>query len=119
MRSSSKIDNKFKTARKGVLGALLLLAATLSHAETPNWQTHYANAASERAAYLEVDDTYALGVDRHDLDEHTEILGWQLGQRWYFGRQDGIDSGLTFVWQQNERQQVSVSKDGLRLTRRF
>ncbi|NOX50712.1 MAG: hypothetical protein GXP16_09275 [Gammaproteobacteria bacterium] len=61
---------------------------------------------------------YALGIHRFDLDNHTEILGWQIGDSWYFGRQDGLDSGLTLVWHKQENQ-VSISKDGLRLTRRF
>lgn len=65
-----------------------------------------------------VDKDYALGLARFDLDAHTEILGWQVADRWYFGRQDGEDSGLTLVWQAEENQ-VSLSKDGVRLTRRF
>jgi len=41
-----------------------------------------------------------------------------LNDVWYFGRQDGLDSGLTLVWQ-SQRRQFSLSKDGLRLTQRF
>ncbi|MEM7099900.1 MAG: hypothetical protein AAF541_16655 [Pseudomonadota bacterium] len=67
---------------------------------------------------VEVNEDYALGIGRFDLDSHTEILGWQINDRWYFGRQDGLDSGLTLVWQQSSNQ-VSLSKDGVRLTRRF
>ena len=70
------------------------------------------------ASYGEVGKGYALGINRFDLDAHTEILGWQLNHQWYLGRQDGLDSGLTLVWQQNANQ-VSLSKDGVRLTRRF
>ena len=61
---------------------------------------------------------YTLGINRFDLDEYTEILGWQLAESWYLGRQDGLDSGLTLVWQQDSNQ-LSVSKDGVRLTKRF
>ena len=67
---------------------------------------------------VSVAKSYALGVNRFDLDAHTEIIGWHISGDWYFGRQDGLDSGLTFVWQQADNQ-VSVSKDGVRLTRRF
>ncbi len=67
---------------------------------------------------VEVRKAYALGVGRFDIDHHTEIIGWRISDTWYFGRQDGLDSGLTLVWQQEENQ-VSVSKDGVRLTRRF
>ncbi len=67
---------------------------------------------------VKVGKSYVLGINRFDLDTHTEILGWQLARAWYLGRQDGLDSGLTLVWQQ-EANQFSLSKDGLRVTRRF
>ncbi len=67
---------------------------------------------------MPVQKSYALGIGRFDLDAHTEIIGWRLNHDWYFGRQDGEDSGLTLVWQSNANQ-ISLSKDGLRLTRRF
>ena len=67
---------------------------------------------------VKIGKTYVMGINRFDLDGHTEILGWQLSNSVYFGRQDGLDSGLTLVWQQKANQ-VSLSKDGLRLTRRF
>ena len=67
---------------------------------------------------VKIGKEYVLGINRFDLDGHTEILGWQLSDRFYLGRQDGLDSGLTLVFQQNANQ-VSLSKDGLRLTRRF
>ena len=87
-------------------------------AESAEWVREMEKDNTFRQA--QVDDTYALGVDRFDLDDHTEILGWQLSQSWFFGRQDGEDSGLTLVWQaQASANQVSLSKDGVRLTRRF
>jgi hypothetical protein len=67
---------------------------------------------------VQVKKAYALGIGRFDLDTQTEIIGWRLNDTWYFGRQDGLDSGLTLVWHQNDKQ-VSLSKDGVRLTRRF
>ena len=69
-------------------------------------------------AGMDVATNYALGVARFDVDSHTEITGWRLSPEWYFGHQDGLDSGLTLVWQ-SKRNQLSLSKDGLRLTRRF
>ena len=75
-------------------------------------------SASAVVSQVEIAKSYALGLNRYDLDAETELLGWQISDSWYFGRQDGLDSGLTFVYQQQENQ-VSFSKDGLRLTRRF
>jgi hypothetical protein len=69
-------------------------------------------------AEMEVKKAYALGIGRFDVDAHTEIIGWRLNPAWFFGRQDGLDSGLTLVWQR-QANQISLSKEGLRLTRRF
>ncbi len=73
---------------------------------------------SEIAAGYRIPDIYPLGVQDHDLDDFTEIIGWRINERWYFGRQDGEDSGLTLVWQ-DEQDQMSLSKEGIRFTRRF
>ncbi len=73
---------------------------------------------SEITAAYRLPDIYALGVQDHDLDDFTEIIGWRINERWYFGRQDGEDSGLTLVWQ-DEQDQMSLSKEGIRFTRRF
>lgn len=67
---------------------------------------------------IDVKKNYALNIGRYNLDTHTEIIGWRISDDWYLGRQDGLDSGLTLVWQQSASQ-VSLSKDGVRLTRRF
>ena len=76
---------------------------------------------AQKAESLEevgVSKDYVLGINRFNLDEHTEVLGWKLSEKIYFGRQDGLDSGLTLVWQERANQ-ISLSKEGLRLTRRF
>lgn len=73
---------------------------------------------SQITAAYRLPDIYALGVQDHDLDDFTEIIGWRINERWYFGRQDGEDSGLTLVWQA-EHDQMSLSKEGIRFTRRF
>ena len=70
------------------------------------------------AANYRVPDVYPLGIQDHDLDDFTEIIGWRINERWYFGRQDGEDSGLTLVWQ-DAQDQMSLSKEGIRFTRRF
>ncbi len=115
--SSISKHASFRRAFVALASCVMCFAFNSASAEVAAWSTYYQATTVEQA--LEIDEDYALGVDRFALDEHTEIIGWQLSQRWYFGRQDGDDSGLTFVWQQNRKQQVSVSKDGLRLTRRF
>ncbi len=76
------------------------------------------SAMNHQRMNLEVGKQYALGLSKHRLDHETEVLGWRVSETLYFGRQRGEDSGLTLVWQQRNNQ-VSLSKDGLRLTRRF
>ena len=90
-----------------------------AHAEDNSGVAYISSPQMARSiARLEVEEDYALGINRFQVDGHTEIIGWRLSQALYFGRQDGLDSGLTLVWQQ-ESNQLSLSKDGLRLTRRF
>ena len=61
---------------------------------------------------------YGLGVYRHALGFRSEVIGWQLSDRWYFGRKRGGGSDYGFVWQ-NEENQLLLTRDGIRLTRRF
>lgn len=109
------------------IGALALIALALPVAADERQTAELGVSpmllvAAEPAAFqfkrMKVGKDYALGIRRFDLDTDTEIIGWQLSQAWYLGRQDGLDSGLTLVWQ-GEGRQFSVSKDGLRLTKRF
>ena len=64
-----------------------------------------------------VEPDYALGVNRFDVDGDKRVIGWKLTNSVYFGHQDGI-SGLSLMWQ-NRASQVSLSKDGVHLERRF
>ena len=104
------IKQRVQAVAAVLLGGVLSLSA---YAEDPTYL-----AQSNDLESLTVETDYALGLAKYDLDTHTELLGWQVSERWYFGRQDGEDSGLTLVWQSNTNQ-VSLSKDGVRLTRRL
>ncbi len=98
-------------------GCTSILGTVGAQAEVADWREYLQTEAAHQQVAA-VDREYVLGIDRFDIDSHTEILGWQISDSFYFGRQDGMDSGLTLVWQQRANQ-VSLSKDGLRLTRRF
>ena len=104
-----------KLAKKLLL-VLGLAGAVAAHADDS--VDGIAEGSAKGLSNVQMGKDYALGIGRFDLDTHTEILGWQISDSWYFGRQDGLDSGLTLVWQSSANQ-VSFSKDGLRLTRRF
>jgi hypothetical protein len=68
---------------------------------------------------VEIRRSYALGVNRYALNHATRLIGWQVGESLYFGRAKGEDSGIALVWQRRWNQQVSLSNDGIRLTRHF
>ena len=118
---------RLSTLTKGVVTTVLLCFASTSWADEVSLSESDINAIQiyvaqslthESLADVDVTKSYALGINRFDLDHQTEIMGWKVANRWYLGRQDGLDSGLTLVWHQATNQ-VSFSKDGVRLTRRF
>ena len=74
--------------------------------------------AMESHSNFRVLPTQGYGIEQHELDHKTRVTGWKVARNWYFGRQRGDDSGLTLVWQR-KKNQLSVSKDGIRVTRRF
>lgn len=74
--------------------------------------------ALEPASDIKLDLSHPYGVTQYRLDHATEVTGWRVAKGWYFGRQRGSDSGLTLVWQ-SKQNQLSLSKHGIRLTRRF
>lgn len=75
-------------------------------------------ANEDAADSLQFEETFGFDISHHQLDDFTEVTGWKLSQRWYFGRQKGADSGLAFVWQ-DDADQMSISTNGIRFTRRF
>ncbi len=68
---------------------------------------------------VQIRSRYALGVNRYYLNHATRLIGWQVGESLYFGRAKGEESGIALVWQRRWNQQVSLSNDGIRLTRHF
>ncbi len=63
--------------------------------------------------------SYPMGITKYELDHATQVTGWQVADRWYFGRARGDDSGLALIWQPKASQQMSLSSDGVRFTHRF
>ncbi len=79
-----------------------------------------ANAAADENAVdsLQFEETFGFDISQYQLDDYTEMTGWRLSDRWYFGRHEGADSGLGFVWQ-DDADQMSISTNGIRFIRRF
>jgi hypothetical protein len=63
-------------------------------------------------------EVYVWGVTEHSADDFTRMTGWRISNSLHVGYQQGLDSGLSLLWQ-GERDQMSVSGDGIRFTRRF
>ncbi len=114
VHAAAQTDNRLvmttKFATTGVVGAQFAVRNTGSTTtQSPSEPTSPAYRFADR---------YTLGIHDHPVDDFTDVIGWRLNERWFFGHQDGEDSGITLVWQA-ERDQMSLSKDGLRFTRRF
>lgn len=78
-----------------------------------------AQAEPQDDAGLKLKELLALGIGEYRLDAGTDLTGWQLNGSWYFGHRDGDQAdGLSLVWQ-GERQQVSISAEGIHFIRRF
>ena len=74
--------------------------------------------ALEPVSGVKLESTYSFGIAKYKLDQKTKVTGWRVAKGWYFGRQRGADSGLSLVWQRKQ-DQLSFSKNGIRLTHRF
>lgn len=102
-----------------VTGWLALAGGNLAFADPVTVATTAAAPADTTAIRsIRAEKSYALGIANYYLDHDTKVTGWRVGERWFFGRQRGMDSGLTLVWQL-QANQLSLSKDGVRFTRRF
>lgn len=117
----------------GLLVSLPSLAEQPSFTELPFVTEQPAGREDANASYLsmlaggrlpgEIGSRWSAShhddVDRHQLDSGTRLRGWQIGDGVYFGRSKGDTSGVALIWQRSQTQQVSLSGDGLRLTRRL
>jgi hypothetical protein len=100
----------------GLLAACLVLGSfSASSAVADESIADNSAAAPTGSAFI---DLYALGIGEHDTDEFTTVTGWRFNDSWSFGYQDGEDSGLSLVWQKSQ-DQMSISNNGIRFTRRF
>ena len=99
----------FRNVRGFVIIAALSVT-TLAQADEPA-----ITPTSKSADFVK---SYVWGVGKYRTDEHTKMTGWRLGKSWHFGYQQGEDDGISLVWQ-GEREQMSISVDGIRFTRRF
>ncbi len=95
-----------------------LLPSQVLAEDLATWHLAAEQDRQQVLADIEIAQDQILDVRRMYPDGHTRIDGWRLAKQWYLGRQKGQDKGVTLLWQ-GAANQLSVSKDGLRLTRRF
>ena len=55
---------------------------------------------------------YAIGVRGYGLDEDTRVIGWQLGNNFYFGRRQGENDDFGFVYKDGNTQ-YSFTEHGI------
>lgn len=116
-------DHAAKGVSEGVSTGVSTGAAETQKAKPELWtdqEIDAQRALDERAnPAVQIRSRYALGVNRYYLNHSTRLIGWQVGESLYFGRAKGEESGIALVWQRRWNQQVSLSNDGIRLTRHF
>ncbi len=96
----------------GVIVAALLSISASAHADEmlPDFTPR-----SESADFVK---SYALGINEYRTDDFTKMTGWRVSKSWHFGYQQGEDDGISLVWQ-HAQDQMSISANGIRFTRRF
>jgi hypothetical protein len=75
-----------------------------------------ANAAEPRFDLNQ--NEYAVGVRGYGLDEDTRVIGWQLGNNFYFGRRQGENDDFGFVFKDGDTQ-YSFTEHGIGWRRSF
>lgn len=86
--------------------------------ESLSWSSLSLDERQQVVKEMDIEQTRDFGLQRFQPDTHKQIVGWRLTDRWYLGRQQSRDRGVTLVWQASTNQ-VSLSQEGVRLTRRF
>ncbi len=57
-------------------------------------------------------EEYLLSVRRHELNDFSRVIGWQVAGNIYFGRQQGDEDAFGFLWQR-PGSQISLTNKGL------
>lgn len=98
--------------------SLLLLGLALGSASTVSADATGDALASKVAVATKVGSDKPLGISTYRLKDEARLTGWQIGDRWFFGRQRGTNSNLGFVWQ-GDTNQFQIGREGVRWSRRF
>ena len=112
-----------ETRKRRLLATLLtVLLCASAQAESPRGLACL--DASECAGQVlplvdtDTDAVYALGIRRFQLDSESQVTGWQLGQRWYFGSKRGGEPNVGFV-RQGKSARVTMGTRGVEVHVRF
>jgi len=98
------------------IGTLLLVCSWAIQVRADEIPAAFHDRYQEQTFKFAEDD--GPGFAKHRVDGYTKVIGWQLNDSWYLGRQKGPQSGLALLWQ-GEHNQFSLGTKGMRLTRRF
>ena len=115
---------------EGILRTLCRLGVLIAaFAVTPTWASEWDGEhlmtthndvlqTQPHEASFDFPKDYYFGSIKHRLAGNTKVIGWQLNESWFFGRQKGPESSLALVWQ-GDTNQFSLSTEGMRVTRHF
>ena len=70
-----------------------------------------AQEPSENSFSLETEE-YMLAIRRHELSDFSRVIGWQVRENVFFGRQQGDEDAFGFLWQRTGSQ-ISLTNKGL------
>ena len=62
---------------------------------------------------------FALGVRQHRLSSAQRVVGWQLSDHWYFGKNRGDEDGFGLIWQTTASTQVAITHEGVMFKRQL
>lgn len=60
-----------------------------------------------------------FGISRYQIGHKSNLIGWRMSERWYFGRHRADRSNVGFVWQKQANESVSIGHKGIRWVRMF
>ena len=111
-------------SHKNVLNRLALASLLLSFCGAASAETIVKGAQpTEQPDYsatrLNLTRLAGSGLERHRLTDGRSLIGWKLSNTLYFGRAKKEGGTVAVVWEQSSNQRISLSTDGLKLTRRF
>ncbi len=114
--SKSVDDNDSNQPQEAAL-LTAIYPATYPAIDPMPYSTLYSNGAMSPNKAFSVKKARS-GLNRHKLTDGRSLIGWRLSESLYFGHAKKDPGAVSLVWKTSTEQQVSLSTQGVKLTRR-